>query len=501
MFRKENNTRLHAQVLKLPIALFLLVASCLNKNEVVVVTPPESFEITSALSGNRSVTVSWTEAPGATNYTIRRGTTSGNYIDTLSTNATSPYTDSGLTNRVSYYYMVIASNSGGETNATAEAQGTPLCTLGSNWSIVDEYLGSVSGAAGRGVAIDSQGNIYSVGTHVVGAGPHRSAWLVRKSTNQGSTWSTVDSYQYDLNTGSQIAKGIAKDSNDRLYVVGYGEDNSGNEHWVVRKSSDYGVTWAVVDDFQLDATKNSQAKSIAIDSNDNLYVAGLGTRSDSTYATVVRKSTDFGSSWSTVQNYQRSSGFHSNTNRIDVNPYSGVLVLALSLNDALNSNYFSTRTSLDSAATWTNSDEFRLSGGSYGSSFQTIFNSETDWVAFGTSSDSGGLSHLIVRRSTDSGTSWASVLNEEYNGEFYQSVLAPDGFIYSAGYKYNSSTSRGEWKLRKSTPSFDYSSDVDTYPISGSDVIAYGVAQDSDENLYLVGSSSTRLLTRKLTCE
>ncbi|MGO8672242.1 MAG: choice-of-anchor tandem repeat GloVer-containing protein [Capsulimonadaceae bacterium] len=84
-----------------------------------------------ATPGNARVTLSWIASTGATSYNVYRGTTSGGEASTAigtATTATS-YTDTGLTNFVTYYYKVAAVNGGGISALSNEASATPTPPL------------------------------------------------------------------------------------------------------------------------------------------------------------------------------------------------------------------------------------------------------------------------------------------------------------------------------------------------------------------------------------
>lgn len=89
------------------------------------ILPPGPFSIPSATGGDTQAVLTWEDSLGATNYTVKYGFTSGSYPTTFSTTATSPTTVTGLTNGETYYFMVTAVNSGGNTNATVEKSATP----------------------------------------------------------------------------------------------------------------------------------------------------------------------------------------------------------------------------------------------------------------------------------------------------------------------------------------------------------------------------------------
>lgn len=83
-----------------------------------------------AIAGNAQVTLSWSAYSGATSYGVERSTTAGGpykYINanlpTLTTATT--YTDPGLANGTTYYYVVVASGSWGVSNPSNQASATP----------------------------------------------------------------------------------------------------------------------------------------------------------------------------------------------------------------------------------------------------------------------------------------------------------------------------------------------------------------------------------------
>jgi fibronectin type 3 domain-containing protein len=76
--------------------------------------------------GTGQATVSWPAVSGATSYNLYWSSTSGvtTSAGTKITAATSPYIHTGLANSASYYYIVTAVNSAGESAASAQAFAT-----------------------------------------------------------------------------------------------------------------------------------------------------------------------------------------------------------------------------------------------------------------------------------------------------------------------------------------------------------------------------------------
>jgi len=71
------------------------------------------------------VTLTWNASSGATSYNIKRSLTSGGPYTTIGTSTTTSFTDTTVLNGVTYYYVVSAVNSGGESPNSAEVSTTP----------------------------------------------------------------------------------------------------------------------------------------------------------------------------------------------------------------------------------------------------------------------------------------------------------------------------------------------------------------------------------------
>jgi fibronectin type 3 domain-containing protein len=91
---------------------------------VVIPSAPTSL---TATAGNAQVILSWIASTGATSYTIYRGTSSGAESSTpIASGVTATtYTDTSLSNGVTYFYTVAAVNSAGTSASSNEASATP----------------------------------------------------------------------------------------------------------------------------------------------------------------------------------------------------------------------------------------------------------------------------------------------------------------------------------------------------------------------------------------
>ncbi|MEO7361920.1 MAG: fibronectin type III domain-containing protein [Gemmatimonadaceae bacterium] len=78
-----------------------------------------------ASAGNGTVTLVWTASSGATRYNVKRGAISGGPYIQLSTSATAGYTDTSVINGSTYYYVVSALDSAGESENSTQVSATP----------------------------------------------------------------------------------------------------------------------------------------------------------------------------------------------------------------------------------------------------------------------------------------------------------------------------------------------------------------------------------------
>jgi fibronectin type 3 domain-containing protein len=146
------------------------------------VTPPAPTGL-SAKPGDSKVTLTWNAATGATFYRVRRGTTSGVYT-TIATVTSPIYGNTGLTDGVTYYYVVAAGNSAGTSANSAQVSTTPLA--------LPAAPTGVSATAGTGSVTVSWSS-------VTGATGYR----IRRSTVNGGPYTTVAAVSGTawLNTG------------------------------------------------------------------------------------------------------------------------------------------------------------------------------------------------------------------------------------------------------------------------------------------------------------
>jgi fibronectin type 3 domain-containing protein len=129
---------------------FRIYAHAMSPAELTALANPPAGAPTQlvAAPGNAQVVLTWVPN-GTTTYTIKRATTSGGPYTTIATGVTDlTYTDTGVTNGVTYYYIVSGANAGASSPDSTEVAATP------NALYLHLKFNETSGA----VAADSSGN-------------------------------------------------------------------------------------------------------------------------------------------------------------------------------------------------------------------------------------------------------------------------------------------------------------------------------------------------------
>ena len=81
-----------------------------------------------ATASAQQVSLSWTTSGGATSYNVNRGNTSGGPYTQIGTATTGSYTDANVSDGTTYYYVVTALNSYGESGNSNQASARPTAT-------------------------------------------------------------------------------------------------------------------------------------------------------------------------------------------------------------------------------------------------------------------------------------------------------------------------------------------------------------------------------------
>jgi hypothetical protein len=152
--------------------------------------PPASPTALTATAGYGQVVLAWTASAGATNYNIKRSTSSGGETTIASATSTA-YTDTNVLDGTLYYYVISALNTGGESPVSGEVSATPLFSPApANLIVVTTNFGLVSLAWSTSVGATSY-NVKRAPSH---GGPY--ATIASASSGSYNDTSVVDGTTY-----------------------------------------------------------------------------------------------------------------------------------------------------------------------------------------------------------------------------------------------------------------------------------------------------------------
>ena len=134
-----------------------------------------------ATAGDGSVALNWSASATATNYFVKRSTTSGSGYVTIATGVTATsFTDTGLVNGTTYYYVVSALNVGGESTNSTEVSARPTSSVvissslpplihrysfnETSGTIAHDSVGGANGTLNGSAIFDGSGHVVLNGT-------------------------------------------------------------------------------------------------------------------------------------------------------------------------------------------------------------------------------------------------------------------------------------------------------------------------------------------------
>jgi len=101
-------------------------SSEVSATPVAAVNPPATPTGLQATGGNAQVSLSWNASAGAASYNVKRSTTNGGpYSTSIASPTLTNYTDATVSNGTTYYYVVSAVNTAGQSANSAQASATP----------------------------------------------------------------------------------------------------------------------------------------------------------------------------------------------------------------------------------------------------------------------------------------------------------------------------------------------------------------------------------------
>jgi hypothetical protein len=109
------------------VNFYMLATTNVQAPWIVAPAPPT---VLTATQGNAQVTLTWTASPAATSYNVERSATNGGPYTVIASNVTvAAYTDIGLSNGATYYYVISSVSALGEGGNSAQASATPIAPI------------------------------------------------------------------------------------------------------------------------------------------------------------------------------------------------------------------------------------------------------------------------------------------------------------------------------------------------------------------------------------
>lgn len=121
-------------------------------------TVPQAPAALRGLAGDTQVALTWIGATNITSYKVKRTTNNGGPYNTIASIATTNYTDIGLTNGSTYYYVVSALNPAGESSNSAQVTVVPCPST--SLSLTETKLTISWLQASEGFRLQSRTNLF-----------------------------------------------------------------------------------------------------------------------------------------------------------------------------------------------------------------------------------------------------------------------------------------------------------------------------------------------------
>ena len=449
-------------------------------------SPPTLSILSPSPSSNHTVELEWTLSGGADNYTLYRNTapiTSSNLA--TSTNIITTTGDNWIDIVPGYnrwYYAVTAINMSGSSDPS-NSEYIDIIGPSDMDFVWNRTYGTIDVESGEGVACDSEGNIFIVGSTQNQTAGFYDVLLIKYNSTGDYQWNKTWG-----GTGADYGYDVAVDSDNNIFVVGKHQnttmshsdmalikfDKNGNEIW--------NRTWNKIN------TENEGGYSIALDSEENIFISGFAfVPGLDKQALVVKYSKAGQLQW----NVTWGGSFVDEAFGIAVDSQDNCYITGTTGNEF---QTFLIKYDPSGNEEWVSIERDWTSGGGNNLGRGVAVDSE-DYIYVAGAFHNwtvGYTNDLILRKYDDTGNSlWNATWHwtNETNEMGFDVTIDSAGFIYVAGNVYPNLALRQQMAIIK----FDNQGNLlwnTTWGGSGDDN-AYGIDADSSINLYVTGTTES----------
>ncbi len=375
------------------------------------VTIPATPTALAATAGNAQASLSWSASSGATSYHVKRSTTSGGPFTQIGAPTTTSYTDSSVTNGTTYYYVVSALDSAGESANSAQVSALPSAPPSGPSGPPPTTFGTWTNVTPSNVNLIDNLDCGNFGTQMIQADPTNPSNVyaefncqgIWKSSDYGQTWTGPINTGTNGATAGDCAGGITLAPTASLPII-YESCLRGNATglWV---STDAGVNWTHHTVGPLPDGAQDIGGQVGVDPYNSNHILIVGHEQN-----YIGESADGGKTWTSIPmagGMQGSPGtaviFFINTGSSSTTSNTWLWV-----SEASGGAYGTWRTS-NSGSTWS-----RVDTNEHGHGTTQIYQPDTSGVVY-----VAGLYSALgwgVLRSTNYGQTWTHVGNAGSQG-------------------------------------------------------------------------------------